>query len=112
MLSILRMYGKAHLLIAGTGYRSENVPFIPRMYIKTHLLTADAGYRSENVTSIPRIYVKTHLLTAEVGYMSKKLSSIPCAVFIQGIELYALLRPEVGCTYQLHCLECLCLDSA
>ena len=56
------------------------------------------GDRSVNVPSISRIYVITHILTAEAGDMSKKISSIPYAAFIQGIELYALLRTKAGQT--------------
>ena len=56
------------------------------------------GDRSVNVPSISRIYVITHILTAEVGDMSKNYHLYPVAAFIQGIELYALLRTKAGQT--------------
>ena len=56
------------------------------------------GDRSVNVPSISRIYVITHILTAEAGDMSKNYHLYPVAAFIQGIELYALLHPEVSHT--------------
>ena len=56
------------------------------------------GDRSVNVPSISRIYVITHILTAEAGDMSKNYHLDPVAAFIQGIELYALLRTKAGQT--------------
>ena len=45
-----------------------------------------------------RMYAITHLLTAEAGDISKNYHLYPVAAFIQGIELYALLRTKAGQT--------------
>ena len=130
---------KSHLLTAGTGYRSENLPVYTPNVQQNSLINSRCGVQEwKFVVYTPNIR-QNSLIKSRCGVQERKFAVYPpnicqnslfnsrdgytgaasvwtftsillfCDLSATSIrdfyELFALLRPEVGHTYQLHCAE-------